>query len=126
MTASAVRFRPDTGWEFRCEDCTRLGKARFWPLTDEHWNKSRGMRRCRSCWKSYDRAQQLARYAAMPELKREHRRAQQRTYRRATPGQQRTVERLRWEAIKSDPSLLERARVRTREAQRRYRARRAA
>lgn len=123
---SAVRWREDTGWEFRCDDCTGREERRFWPLTDEFWDKGRGMSRCRACWRAYDRAQHRARYAAMPELKREHRRAQQRAYRRANPTQQQLVERLRWEAIKADPIRLENARARTREGQRRYRARKAA
>lgn len=41
-----VRFREDTGFEGRCERCRE-----FWPLDAEFWRLSRGLRRCRGCWR---------------------------------------------------------------------------
>lgn len=124
LHGTPVRYREDTGWEFRCAECTRRGKARFWPLTDDFWWKSRGMLRCRACWQSHDRERMRRQYRAMSEAEREVRRQKQRAYRKhhASP----IVERLRWERVKSDPILLERERERGRERQRRYRERRKA
>jgi hypothetical protein len=47
---SRVRFRPDVGFELRCDECAdRGGGACFWPLDLEFWVPRRGMTRCRAC-----------------------------------------------------------------------------
>lgn len=116
-----VRFREDTGWEFRCAECTRKDAARYWPLGDEFWDHARGMLRCRACWRAHDNARMRAYYQSRPEEQKERRRQQHREYRRRAG--QTTVEKLRWERIRNDPVLLERARATGRAAQARYRER---
>lgn len=39
-----VRWRPDTLFEGRCEECRG-----WWPLDDEFWIVTKGFRRCRAC-----------------------------------------------------------------------------
>ena len=55
-----VRWRDDTGWEFKCGYC-----AEWWPLTGEFWWK-RSMSRCRACWLEYQKGYQNERYANDP------------------------------------------------------------
>lgn len=54
-----VRFRPDVGWEMRCDDCRSKRAAMYWPLTHDYWN-ARNMTRCRACHRdrknAYERA----------------------------------------------------------------------
>lgn len=39
-----VRFREDTGFEGRCEECRG-----WWPMDSEFWLLTKGLRRCRAC-----------------------------------------------------------------------------
>jgi hypothetical protein len=118
----AVRWREDTGWEFRCEVCTKRGNARFWPLTDEFWDKARGMGRCRSCHRSHDKARAKRLYIESTTF-RERKREYVRRYRAANPEAQRLIEKARWERIKADPERFAKYSERARERQRRYRER---
>jgi hypothetical protein len=60
-----LRWRPDTGFEYRCEDCAQANdRIRFWPLDTEFWNPKRGFRRCRACWEAKDRAAARANWQA--------------------------------------------------------------
>lgn len=52
---AGIRFRKDTGWEFRCESCATNDVERYWPLTLEFWDPNKGMSRCRACWVDYAR-----------------------------------------------------------------------
>ena len=47
-----VRYRDDTGFELRCDDCAgrQDGNPIYWPVTLEFWNPKAGMGRCRACW----------------------------------------------------------------------------
>lgn len=121
-----IRWRDDTGWEFRCGDCAKAGTSRFWPLTEEFWDRARGMLRCRACWRARDRQMAMGYFRSNPESWREQRRERQREARRAHREAERIISQIRWQRTKSDPVLLERARAKGREAQRRYRERRRA
>lgn len=58
MTAP-IRWRVETGFEFRCESCVqRGGTTVFWPLTDEFWTPRHGMTKCRACQLDYWRKKQ--------------------------------------------------------------------
>ena len=46
--AHGVRWREDTGFELRCEDCATRKRQCFWPLAEEFWNL-RSLIRCKSC-----------------------------------------------------------------------------
>lgn len=61
--APPVRWREDVGWEMRCLECARKGKASFWPLTFEFWAPKQGMTRCRGCQKEHRRDLERIRYA---------------------------------------------------------------
>lgn len=63
----AVRWREDTGWEFRCEDCSARARAgSFWPLDFDFWDPRAGMQRCRACWAAHVRRRRLERDLAQP------------------------------------------------------------
>lgn len=118
-----VRWREDTGWEFRCGDCAKAQDACFWPLADEFWDKARGMVRCRACWRALDRRASRESYARLsPEAKAE-KVAARRRYRSANRKVQHLKDAAKWQRIKADPILLERARQKSRESTARYRAR---
>jgi hypothetical protein len=120
MADAAVRWRPETGWEFRCAECARRNRSeRFWPLTDEYWDRHRGMRRCRACLAANDSRLRRARFAKDPE----RRRAQTRAYRRATRDAQRIKAAAKWQETLADPVKHEAAKKHAREATRRMRAR---
>lgn len=68
---SGVRWRPETGYELRCNHCRT-----YWPLSDEFWQRS-GFTRCKACWAIYKRQRQRLDY----HKHRERRVAYQRTYR---------------------------------------------
>lgn len=63
-----VRYREDTGWEYRCALC-----AEWWPLDLTHWRPKSGMARCAACWRAYFAAKERGRSAveAVAEAKRE-------------------------------------------------------
>ena len=42
---TGVRWREDTGYEGRCDDCKE-----YWPLDDEFWSPKHGLARCRGCY----------------------------------------------------------------------------
>lgn len=56
--SSPVRWRPDVGWEKRCENCVHsaLKGGAYWPLTFEYWAPGRSMVRCRACLRHYANA----------------------------------------------------------------------
>ena len=121
---TTVRWRDDTGWELRCADCAAQDTSCFWPLTDEFWDKRRGMNRCRACYRSYDNRMHRERYASDAEH-RARRLMNAKKYRTAARQAQHIKDQMKWERTKNDPVRLERAREKGREAQRRYRARQA-
>lgn len=41
---TGVRWREDTGFEGRCDDCKE-----YWPLDEEFWTPKHGLVRCRGC-----------------------------------------------------------------------------
>lgn len=51
-----VRYRPDVGWEMRCDGCTLSKGAAYWPLDAEFWDTNKGLSRCRACWNAYERS----------------------------------------------------------------------
>jgi hypothetical protein len=51
-----VRYRPDTGFEMRCEGCAAKRVACWWPLTTEFWNQWSGLTRCRACVNEHRRS----------------------------------------------------------------------
>lgn len=120
-----IRWRDDTGWEARCGDCAARNEARFWPLTDEFWDKRKSMRRCRSCQKSLEAKRARESYQSDTAV-RERRRLAARRYRAQTLASQRIKAKTKWEAIKADPERYEANKARARESQRRWRERRRA
>ena len=120
--ATPIRWREDTGWEYRCGSCVALDEASFWPLTDEFWDKKRGMLRCRACWRALDRQASRQRHASSEEI-RAHKRAYSRRYRAQNKRVQHLKDADRWERIKADPVQLEAARAKGRESMRRWRER---
>lgn len=66
-----VRYRPDVGFELRCDPC---GKRRvtecYWPLTLEFWQPSRGMTMCRACRRRKDAQAAREKYARDPATRR--------------------------------------------------------
>jgi hypothetical protein len=118
-----IRWREDTGWEYRCPECAKANRQCFWPLGPEFWDRPRGMARCRACWKARDARASRARYAALPELKKERRREQARSYRRAARHAQAIKDRAEWQAILRDPALHEAAKAAGRVHQAAYRQR---
>lgn len=117
-----VRWRDDVGWEKRCDDCAARNVARFWPLTDEFWDKRKTMRRCRSCQRSFDAKRARALYLSSTTY-RERRRAASRKYHRETRAAQYLRSKTRWAQIVADPLLHEQQREKARAAQARYRER---
>ena len=77
-----VRWRDDTGWEFRCAECASQNTPCYWPLTDEFWDKRAGMGRCRACWLVYWRRKAAQARAADIDLQRARDRARYRANRR--------------------------------------------
>jgi hypothetical protein len=68
-----VRYRADTGFELRCDDCAESGGVTcYWPITLEYWNPSAGMGRCRACWLAEWRRRQRAHRASDLEARRAH------------------------------------------------------
>ena len=124
--ATPIRWREDTGWEYRCDGCASRGMARFWPLDDdEAWDKKRGMKRCRACWRALDRRTSRERHASSEEVRR-RKAAYSRRYRADNKRVQHLKDADRWAATKADPVRLEAAREKGRESMRRYRERRRA
>lgn len=112
--------------EFRlqCRDCRARGVASYWPLTREFWEVGKGMARCRACWNERrNRADRVRRQTdpVYAEREREANRQARREMGRIWYAQ-------RWERSKADPEKhqadLDRRRAQTREATRRYRAKR--
>lgn len=114
-----IRWREDTGWEYRCGDCKAARRASFWPLTMEFWAPHKGMLRCRACWKEWEHKFQ-SRYRA--DHRAELRRKRMERY-HEQPTLQQIVNKQQYERIKNDPELLAKARAAGREAQARYKAR---
>lgn len=63
-----IRYRPDTGWEYRCALCSE-----WWPIDLNHWVPKHGMARCAACWRAYFAAKERGRTSveAIAEAKRE-------------------------------------------------------
>lgn len=101
MTAP-IRWRDDTGWEYRCDDCAGRRREAFWPLTDEFWVKERGMARCRACFASLDARRARERYRTSKTVA-ERKREAARRYHHHNRAAEHTKARLRWEALVSDP-----------------------
>lgn len=81
--SAPVRWRADSGWEYRCESCVAKGGATsWWPLADEFWDKRAGMLRCRACWLDKWRRDDTARRRANPEATRAYDRARYRRNRK--------------------------------------------
>lgn len=120
--ATPIRWREDTGWEFRCGDCAQKEEARFWPLTDEFWDKRRGMLRCRACWRDLDRRVSRERHASSEEV-RERKRRYSKRYRTENRRVQHLKDADRWARTKADPVAHEKAKEKGRESMRRYRER---
>jgi hypothetical protein len=64
-THRGLRWRDDTGWELRCDQCADRRTQSFWPLTPEFWSPERGMGRCKACWNERSR---LRRRRSVPEM----------------------------------------------------------
>jgi hypothetical protein len=121
-----IRWRDDTGWEYRCGDCAAKAIDCFWPLTDEFWDRKRTMRRCRSCQKNRDARRSRELYRKSPQYRENQRRAAKR-YAEETVDARRIYERQRWQDVK-EMDEEDRALVRAKAAarQRAYRARKRA
>jgi hypothetical protein len=94
-----IRWRDDTGWEYRCGDCAAKAIDCFWPLTDEFWDRKRTMRRCRSCQKNRDARRSRELYRKSPQYRENQRRAAKR-YAEETVDARRIYERQRWQDVK--------------------------
>ena len=66
-----IRYRPDTGWEARCEGCAAKQLQCYWPLDLEFWMPSLGMARCRACLLAAKRARAKRARLANPDKDRE-------------------------------------------------------
>lgn len=124
---AAVRWRDDTGWEYRCESCATAHRQQFWPLTREFWDPSRGMQRCRACFAEAQARAARERYRSS-EAYREAIKAKRREARRASREANRIVDAINLERRKArretaDPVELEHIRRLDRERQARWRAR---
>lgn len=53
-----VRWSED-GWQMRCPDCPARVSPRWWPLTEEFWDR-RNLARCRACNRELKRARDRA------------------------------------------------------------------
>lgn len=47
---TGVRWREDTGWEGRCNEC-----CDWWPMDMEFWYPRQGVARCRACINLFQR-----------------------------------------------------------------------
>jgi hypothetical protein len=100
--SAPVRWRDETGWEYRCSNCvSRGGTTSWWPLTDEYWIKSAGMTRCRACWLDKYRRDNIAKRRADPELTRAYDRARYRLNRTTILIKRREFYRLNKAAIRA-------------------------
>jgi hypothetical protein len=117
-----IRYREDTGWEYRCESCVDKHQACFWPLVDEFWDRKRGMQRCRACFREADRAR-ARRYYLENSTAKERKALHERHYRKANPAKMRMVEKVKWAMLKADPERYERQKELSKLRQRSYRAR---
>jgi len=83
---TGVRWRSDTGWEGRCNEC-----CDWWPLDHEFWYPRQGLARCRAC-------QNLAQRRSERRIRAEEqdviRAADRRRYRREWESERRKRERL--------------------------------
>ena len=68
-----IRYRADTGYEYRCEDCRKRGDSCWWPLGPECWDHKRGFVRCRACHERESR--ERVRRARLDPVRREADRA---------------------------------------------------
>ena len=122
---AGVRLSVEGDWELRCNDCSRRGQTRYWPLTPEFWQPKWGMTRCRACWMDRRAARNRERWRTDPKW-RAAKLAENREQRRAMA---RFAYRERWARLKADPvkyaEYVERRRAKQREASQRYRDRRA-
>lgn len=121
-----IRWREDTGWEYRCGDCAQKAAECFWPLTEEFWDRKRTMRRCRSCQKALDARNFRARYANDPGY-RERQKAKGRRYHRETAHARSIYDQQRWQEVLAMDEV-DRKAIRDKAAvrQRAYRARKRA
>ena len=70
-TTHRVRYRPDIGWEMRCDDCVARGRSgSFWPLLPEgeFW-AGRHLTRCVAC----ERERIATKRRRTPHLRRDRR-----------------------------------------------------
>ena len=115
-----IRWRDDTGWEYRCGDCADRNRECFWPLTDEFWDRKRTMRRCRSCQAALDARRARERYHRSTTVQ-ERKREASRRYHRATRQAQRIRAKQKWAEVLADPARHAQEVARSRESSRRYR-----
>lgn len=81
MMKSGIRWRDDTGWEFRCNDCAKSAQTTaYWPLYPPNlfWDRHKGMVRCKACWRIHERRRMAELYRTRPQH--ERRRDWQRAY----------------------------------------------
>lgn len=124
-TPRGLRYREATGFELRCLGCAdsdQPGDSRWWPLTTEFWFPSRGLSRCRACWREYDARKARQKYLTDLSARDRHL-LSSRQYRKLHRSVQRIKNKAKWQSILADPVAHASAKERTREAQRRYRAR---
>ena len=59
-----VRWRPETGFEMRCDSCAATGgREAYWPMTVKFWNPRASLMHCRACLLEMKRARERRRYA---------------------------------------------------------------
>lgn len=122
---SDMRYRPDIGFERRCESCAKRRGQCFWPVTLEFWDPAT-LKVCRACY-----LERQARWRREAYRRSEAYRAQQRRrvrdYRAAVRGVQHVKDAERWERTRAElaarPELAAAYRKSRAEAQRRYRTR---
>ena len=66
MSVTGLRFRADTGWELRCDNCSRKQQQCYWPLDSDFWMPGR-MTKCRACHNDEKAARMKALRAKDPE-----------------------------------------------------------
>ena len=58
-----IRWRPDTGFEMRCDSCASVGgREAYWPMTVEFWNPQQSLMHCRACLLTMKRERERRRY----------------------------------------------------------------
>ena len=116
-----VRFREDVGFEMRCDSCATSGGTRYWPMTTEFWWPTHGLSKCRACHQ-HDEARKLREKRVADPAFQARIYARNAKYRAEARAAQRVKDQQKWQRIQSDPILLARARERSRESSRRYKA----